>query len=621
MNIFVLIFAIASCDLEFYDDAEVEFTTHLLTTTESTTLTTPFTTISSSISSSSTSITPDLTSKAVYEGSGNSTEGSSEGDEDATSNKSKASSEVDVDQNKTTNNSDYEDMNIKILNEPFKDEDLLRKALEMSLQDLIAKNLEKISQLYPTDRKKAILPTTKPSVSLTTEFALKVSTTLSTSVDHQQIGHQRKTEKDSEVLDLIGEDVIGNFDQIIIDQDQDGAIIVTKKKKLFANTHDLFQNDEAGASDNHVGSIGRSPLLLKIAPDANREVAVEINDDLTKNDNTDQKGKNGTSGNADGHFIQNEQLITICLAALGVTSTGLLMWIAIQHLYGMYTDFKKTINPIQYYDSNNDDFDCDGSIISARMADRPPTYNASQRQNYEQTQPSYVQQSSSYELPPYTEQVQINPEPQQTFNVDETPSIHSSSISYSSENDSVRRYEFDNVSLPERQMRTDISSVRPHIGRFCERRRLNSESNHNGDEIYDEDSNDEHQNETNLFTPKCENIVCLPRQISLGYEGESSLSRTVSVVNDDDFDSAPELAELELIHKILKKTKRSRNTHPKRSATISHISEGNSTSRSIYLNVQIAIDPIGSLDPTREITRRSEFLEIEEMSSSEHSSS
>ena len=99
------------------------------------------------------------------------------------------------------------------------------------LKDLIAKNLEKISQLYPTDRKKAILPTTKPSVILSTEFALKVSTTLSTSVDHSQIGHQRNVEKDSEVLDLIGEDVIGNFDQIIIDQDQDGAIIVTKKKK------------------------------------------------------------------------------------------------------------------------------------------------------------------------------------------------------------------------------------------------------------------------------------------------------------------------------------------------------------------------------------------------------
>ena len=71
-----------------------------------------------------------------------------------------------------------------------------------------------------------------------------------------------------------------------------------------------------------MNSNSRSPLLLKIAPDANREVAVEINDDLTKSDKTDQKSKNGTGGNEDGHFIQNEQLITICLAALGVTSTG-----------------------------------------------------------------------------------------------------------------------------------------------------------------------------------------------------------------------------------------------------------------------------------------------------------
>ena len=113
------------------------------------------------------------------------------------------------------------------------------------------------------------------------------------------------------------------------------------------------------------------------------------------------------------------------------------------------------------------------------------TYNASQRQNYEQTQPPFVQQSSSYELPPYTEQVQTTPGPSQAFNIDDNPSLHSSSISYSSENDSERRYEFDNVSLPERQMRTEISSIRPHIGRFCERRRLNSESNNNRDEIYD----------------------------------------------------------------------------------------------------------------------------------------
>ena len=132
MNILLLTFAIVSCDLEFYDDAEVEFTTHLLTTTEATTLTTPSSTISSSISSSSTSITPILTTKADYEGSGNSTGGS--GDGDATSNESEAT-EGDEAQTDTKNNSDYEDMNIKILNEPFKDEDLLRKALEMSLQE------------------------------------------------------------------------------------------------------------------------------------------------------------------------------------------------------------------------------------------------------------------------------------------------------------------------------------------------------------------------------------------------------------------------------------------------------------------------------------------------------
>ena len=134
MNILLLTFAIVSCDLEFYDDAEVEFTTHSLTTTEATTLTTPSSTISSSISSSSTSITPILTTKADYEGSGNSTGGSGDGDESATSNESEAT-EGDEAQTDTKNNSDYEDMNIKILNEPFKDEDLLRKALEMSLQE------------------------------------------------------------------------------------------------------------------------------------------------------------------------------------------------------------------------------------------------------------------------------------------------------------------------------------------------------------------------------------------------------------------------------------------------------------------------------------------------------
>ena len=123
MNIFLLTFGIVSCTLEFYDDEEVEFTTHLLTTTEATTLTTPTPTTSST----------SITSTSVYEGSGNSTSGSGDGPFNSQS----EAPEVDIDQNDTKNfaDSDYEDMNIKILNEPFKDEDLLRKALEMSLQE------------------------------------------------------------------------------------------------------------------------------------------------------------------------------------------------------------------------------------------------------------------------------------------------------------------------------------------------------------------------------------------------------------------------------------------------------------------------------------------------------
>ena len=134
MNIFLLTFGIVSCAIEFYDDEEIEFTTHLLTTTAATTLTTP----SSTTSFASSTPTPVLSSTPpAYEGSGNSTSGSGDGDEDEAKDSESDAPEVDIDQNETKNNvdSDYEDMNIKILNEPFKDEDLLRKALEMSLQE------------------------------------------------------------------------------------------------------------------------------------------------------------------------------------------------------------------------------------------------------------------------------------------------------------------------------------------------------------------------------------------------------------------------------------------------------------------------------------------------------
>lgn len=58
----------------------------------------------------------------------------------------------------------------------------------------------------------------------------------------------------------------------------------------------------------------RTPLLLKVAPDS---------PDSTQNA-VDASDKKSTVSKKDdsSQFIQNEQLITICLAALGVTSTG-----------------------------------------------------------------------------------------------------------------------------------------------------------------------------------------------------------------------------------------------------------------------------------------------------------
>ena len=67
---------------------------------------------------------------------------------------------------------------------------------------------------------------TKSPLLLTTELAVRLSTTVSTSIaapkNHESIN----------MRELLGEDAIGNFDQIIIDHDNDGSIIVTKKRKV-----------------------------------------------------------------------------------------------------------------------------------------------------------------------------------------------------------------------------------------------------------------------------------------------------------------------------------------------------------------------------------------------------
>lgn len=143
----------------------------------------------------------------------------------------------------------------------------------------------------------------------------------------------------NELIDIVKDDTIGNFDQITIERDDEGAIVVTKTKRVFADGRQHTHKITSTAAD--FASKADGPQLKNVAQILNQ---TEIFDLVQKNEPESETDQNA--------FIQNEQLITICLAALGVTSTGLLMWIAIQHLYGIYTDFKKTINPMSYHDSN-----------------------------------------------------------------------------------------------------------------------------------------------------------------------------------------------------------------------------------------------------------------------------
>jgi len=80
---------------------------------------------------------------------------------------------------------------------------------------------------------------------------------------------------------------------------------------LYIHCHTFFSEIEGNGPEKQT----HNPLLLKIAPDT-------------------EKGKDGNSmvnisteteypTEDPSQFIQNEQLITICLAALGVTSTGI----------------------------------------------------------------------------------------------------------------------------------------------------------------------------------------------------------------------------------------------------------------------------------------------------------
>lgn len=432
--------------------------------------------------------------------------------------------------NKTTDNE---------INEPFENENLLRIALEKHIQNY----LEQISRSNEDETEEP----TESSLLLTTELAVRLSTTVSTSIQAASKNHESIN-----MRELLGEDAIGNFDQIIIDHDNDGSIIVTKKRKLFASAKLDEELGEILQADKKIDSETkqRTPLLLKVAPDQ----AESIPDDETQNK------KNVKKTDDSSQFIQNEQLITICLAALGVTSTGLLMWIAIQHLYGIYTDFKKTINPIQYYDNGNDDYECDDSVVSARMADRPPTYNASQRQNYELNQISMA----SPRLPTYTEDLQR----QSSYLSQPVASpAQMDEASYYSDSEHSEIAASD-IQIP---MRNAFTSRR-RLERFVGRRRTNSESN----------------NTVDIYRP---DHLALPPSTSDQTDSVSVDLPNHSQENEDEeeFDSAPELADMELIHRILKRSKQ--RTLPKRTTSFTsyNINRQVSDDGSVFVNVQIAI--------------------------------
>merc|ERR1712110_401922 len=74
---------------------------------------------------------------------------------------------------------------------------------------------------------------------------------------------------------------------------------------------------------------------------------------------------------------------------------------------------------------------------------------------------------------------------------------------------------------------------------------------------------------------------------------EPDLIRTTSAITDeDDFDSAPEMADLELIHRILKRTKHKHSPRRTVSFTSNYINGENNSPGPIMLNVQIEIDNI-----------------------------
>merc|ERR1712113_347918 len=133
------------------------------------------------------------------------------------------------------------------------------------------------------------------------------------------------------------------------------------------------------------------------------------------------------------------------------------------------------------------------------MADRPPTYNASQRQNYEFHQIGVPQIPPQYppRLPPYSEEVnhERDVEQQQSYQqADAISNVSSQSYSSSLQNshsdinsfDNLSEHNYDEISSQPGIRNTHMGTLalydrnaftsRRRLERFVERRRTNPES-------------------------------------------------------------------------------------------------------------------------------------------------
>lgn len=442
----------------------------------------------------------------------------------------------------------------------------------------------------------------------------------------------------NELIDIVKDDTIGNFDQITIERDDEGAIVVTKTKRVFADgrKHQHKSHQSTVRTETPTKS---DRVQLKSVPITNLNQT-----------STDLEGAAPESETDENAFIQNEQLITICLAALGVTSTGLLMWIAIQHLYGIYTDFKKTINPMSYHDSNySEEYECT-SVVSARMADRPPTYDHSQESHCRDPYTQRLPNNSNMPAPPYvppsddhrfeTGSLDLNTQQQMSYNshhrAPSGPHQDPDSDTSSWESDDEEEYNppvtinpVASYNPPQQRGARTVSLGNPAFDdenaqlqrRFALRRRMERFRRYRRQSVNAIQCSTAEPSVEDVPNDPSNQVIHPPNFRSLSQpvpkppltEPEppdeiDRLSTNSAPPVEHDFESAPELAELDILHHILSQS--NSRTQPRRTTSFaSYVDRKVDQNGSIVsvMNVQIEIEvPTSSTCRVEEIAE--EFI-------------